>query len=202
MSTESACTPSIFQFFCFSAHPNEQLRGDIECGPAQPSLFLFLSSSPCIVAFHLLCHRGSQEADLSVCNPILTHLGGIISKKLLKRLFIKKNLGPSFSCGRLNQPQSLENNQIIRLQFCCESTFIFTPIWLVNCWLKKKIVKVKRKQSNTHYTIFFGPGGLRAPSVLACAMRSLAIVITIVQSFLFFFSLRLLLLSFFLNFFY
>ena len=30
---------------------------------------------------------------------------------------------------------------------------------------------------------FFGPGGLRAPCVLACAMRSLAIVITIVQSF-------------------
>ena len=28
----------------------------------------------------------------------------------------------------------------------------------------------------------FGPGGLRAPCVLACAMRSLAIVITIVQS--------------------
>ena len=31
-----------------------------------------------------------------------------------------------------------------------------------------------------------GPGGLLAPCVLACAMRSLAIVITIVQSFLFF----------------
>ena len=30
---------------------------------------------------------------------------------------------------------------------------------------------------------YFGPGGLRAPCVLACAMRSLAIVITIVQSF-------------------
>ena len=29
----------------------------------------------------------------------------------------------------------------------------------------------------------FGPGGLRAPCVLACAMRSLAIVFTIVQSF-------------------
>ena len=29
----------------------------------------------------------------------------------------------------------------------------------------------------------FGPGGLGAPCVLACAMRSLAIVITIVQSF-------------------
>ena len=29
----------------------------------------------------------------------------------------------------------------------------------------------------------FGPGGLRAPCMLACAMRSLAIVITIVQSF-------------------
>ena len=29
----------------------------------------------------------------------------------------------------------------------------------------------------------FGPGGLRAPCVLACAMRSFAIVITIVQSF-------------------
>ena len=28
-----------------------------------------------------------------------------------------------------------------------------------------------------------GPGGLRAPCVLACAMHSLAIVITIVQSF-------------------
>merc|ERR1739838_786783 len=28
-----------------------------------------------------------------------------------------------------------------------------------------------------------GPGGLRAPCVLACAMRSLAIVFTIVQSF-------------------
>ena len=36
------------------------------------------------------------------------------------------------------------------------------------------------------FTYFsFGPGGLRAPCVLACAMRSLAIVITIVQSFLF-----------------
>ena len=29
---------------------------------------------------------------------------------------------------------------------------------------------------------FFSPGGLRAPCVLACPMRSLAIVITIVQS--------------------
>ena len=29
----------------------------------------------------------------------------------------------------------------------------------------------------------FGPGGLRAPCVLACAMRRLAIVITIIQSF-------------------
>ena len=42
---------------------------------------------------------------------------------------------------------------------------------------------------------------LRAPCVLACAMRSLAIVFTIVQSFslsfLFFFSLRLLLLTHF-----
>ena len=38
-----------------------------------------------------------------------------------------------------------------------------------------------------------GPGGLRATCVLACAMRSLAIVITIVQSLLlFFFSLRFL----------
>ena len=33
-----------------------------------------------------------------------------------------------------------------------------------------------------------GPGGLRAPCVLACAMRSLAIVITIVQSFFSFLS--------------
>ena len=32
--------------------------------------------------------------------------------------------------------------------------------------------------------MFFGPGGLRAPCVLACAMHSLAIVIT---NFLFFF---------------
>ena len=31
--------------------------------------------------------------------------------------------------------------------------------------------------------LHFGPGGLRAPCVLACAMRSLAIVFTIVQSF-------------------
>ena len=36
----------------------------------------------------------------------------------------------------------------------------------------------------------FGPGGLREPGVLACARRSLAIVITIVQSFCFSFSLR------------
>ena len=45
-----------------------------------------------------------------------------------------------------------------------------------------------------------GPGGLRAPCVLARAMRRLAIVITIVQSFflsLLFFSLRLLLLTHF-----
>ena len=43
-----------------------------------------------------------------------------------------------------------------------------------------------------------GPGGLRAPCVLACAMRSLAIVITIVSLFfLFFFLLRLLLLTHF-----
>ena len=32
-------------------------------------------------------------------------------------------------------------------------------------------------------SIFVGPGGLHAPCVLACAMRSLAIVFTIVQSF-------------------
>ena len=36
---------------------------------------------------------------------------------------------------------------------------------------------------------YFGPGGLRAPCVLVCAMRSLAIVITIVQSFSLSFSL-------------
>ena len=43
-----------------------------------------------------------------------------------------------------------------------------------------------------------GPGGLRAPCVLACAMRSLVIVITIIQSFSpFFFFLRLLLLTHF-----
>ena len=36
--------------------------------------------------------------------------------------------------------------------------------------------------------IFIGPGDLRAPCVLACAMRSLAIVITNFRSFLFFFS--------------
>ena len=34
-----------------------------------------------------------------------------------------------------------------------------------------------------------GPGSLRAPCVLACAMRSLAIVFTIVQSFFLSFSL-------------
>ena len=39
--------------------------------------------------------------------------------------------------------------------------------------------------------IEIGPGGLRAPCVLACAMRSLAIVITIVQSFSLSFSLSL-----------
>ena len=33
--------------------------------------------------------------------------------------------------------------------------------------------------------LIIGPGGMRAPCVLACAMRSLAIVITIVQSFSF-----------------
>ena len=38
---------------------------------------------------------------------------------------------------------------------------------------------------HTHNIIIIGPGGLRAPCVLACAMRSLAIVITIVQSFFF-----------------
>merc|ERR1711892_359472 len=45
-----------------------------------------------------------------------------------------------------------------------------------------------------------GPGDLRAPCVLVCAMRSLAIVFTIVQSFslsLLFFPLRLLLLTHF-----
>ena len=49
------------------------------------------------------------------------------------------------------------------------------------------------------YFFLFGPGGLRAPCVLACAMRSLAIVITIVQSFSlsFFLSLHLLLLTHF-----
>ena len=35
---------------------------------------------------------------------------------------------------------------------------------------------------------FFGAGGLRALCVLACAIHSLAIVITIVQSLLFFLS--------------
>ena len=35
---------------------------------------------------------------------------------------------------------------------------------------------------HTEHTVEIGPGGFRAPCVLACAMRSLAIVITIVQS--------------------
>ena len=52
----------------------------------------------------------------------------------------------------------------------------------------EKIVMVDEKNIETElYEIYhmksFGPGGLRAPCVLACAMRSLAIVITIVQSF-------------------
>ena len=37
--------------------------------------------------------------------------------------------------------------------------------------------------NNNLQKAYFGPGGLRAPCVLACAMRSLAIVITIVQTF-------------------
>ena len=42
----------------------------------------------------------------------------------------------------------------------------------------------------------FGPGGLRAPCMLVCAMRTLAIVITIVQSVFLSFSLFLRLLLF------
>ena len=41
--------------------------------------------------------------------------------------------------------------------------------------------KLKQKTAIS-LNLDFGPGGLRAPWVLACAMRSLAIVITIVQS--------------------
>ena len=44
---------------------------------------------------------------------------------------------------------------------------------------------------------YFGPGGLRAPSVLACAMRSLAIVFINFRSFFLSLSLRLLLLTHF-----
>ena len=51
-----------------------------------------------------------------------------------------------------------------------------------------------RKKSISHWV---GPSGLRAPCVLACAMRNLAIVITIVQSFSLFLFLRLLLLTHF-----
>ena len=43
--------------------------------------------------------------------------------------------------------------------------------------------------------LYFGPGGLRAPCVLACAMHSLAIVFTYFRSFFFF--LRRLLLTHF-----
>ena len=47
----------------------------------------------------------------------------------------------------------------------------FVTFWCFNC------------SHLTHKTTVFGPGGLRAPCVLACAMRSLAIVFTFVQSF-------------------
>ena len=45
-------------------------------------------------------------------------------------------------------------------------------------------IKIQRLGSRLGKKKFqIGPGGLRAPCVLACAMRSLAIVFTIVQSF-------------------
>ena len=49
-------------------------------------------------------------------------------------------------------------------------------------------IKLHTEFGRVWLKIFFGPGGLLAPCVLAWAMRSLAIVITIVQSFSPFFS--------------
>ena len=68
-------------------------------------------------------------------------------------------------------------------------------VW-TNC---SPYIIIYKSLSNTKSTrkvfssIYFGPGGLRAPCVLACAMRSLAIVITNFRSlfllfFFFFFS--------------
>ena len=59
-----------------------------------------------------------------------------------------------------------------------------------NIRLRLDTVTTAKPPTPPHKLCAVGPGGLRAPCVLACAMRSLAIVITIVQSFFssFFFS--------------
>ena len=64
--------------------------------------------------------------------------------------------------------------------------------------LAVKSLKPPKKSTFFQKKIKIVQGGLRAPCVLVCTMRSLAIVITIVQSLLFFFfSLRLLLFTHF-----
>ena len=69
---------------------------------------------------------------------------------------------------------------------------------MVRIWLFIRTRLAKCPCTQLRFYKFFGPGGLRAPCLLACAMRSLVIVITIVQSLLsLFFSLRLLLLTHF-----
>ena len=56
--------------------------------------------------------------------------------------------------------------------------------WVKQIFKHGRFPEVGQKQKTENNTpgTAGGPGGLRAPCVLVCAMRSLAIVITIVQS--------------------
>ena len=82
---------------------------------------------------------------------------------LLLKTFCRENQGRS--CGKINRVTYREGHVIWML---------FQNLNFGGC-----------------FWIHFGPGGLRAPCVLACAMRSLAIVFTIVQSFFLSLSLSL-----------
>ena len=53
----------------------------------------------------------------------------------------------------------------------------------VYVWTLGRTYSLSLAQAACSCLSHIGPGGLRAPCVLACAMRSLAIVITIIQSF-------------------
>ena len=119
--------------------------------------------------------------DKMVITAMFGHNGDEFFKTNFRSIAVTRMyLEPFFSMYELTALMnfhSLYTNIVLTLQHLLE---YFASFVITLC----VVFKIMNRFQG-HFPPYFGPGGLRAPCVLACAMRSLAIVITIVQSFLF-----------------